>query len=188
MELDALPDLERPDRGVRVRLPARCERRYDLPLRRGERQELAGDAGERERAAFVQEVRLERGTERRDAEPNRAALLDGRRGARRGRCCSCLARKREHAAHHADRKPEHRAAAQELAAVHLAADELVDQIVLERPRLVAAKVLDPPCRFTIHRLSLTFRFDIDLDGHVDACTEPKLEVLLVTPTTPVFRW
>ena len=29
--------------------------------------------------------------------------------------------------------------------------------------------------------SLTFRFDIDLDGHVDACTDPKLEVLLVDP-------
>jgi hypothetical protein len=49
-------------------------------------------------------------------------------------------------------QPEHGAAAEELRPVHLAADQLVDEVVLERSCLVAAVVLDSPCRFPIqHR-------------------------------------
>ena len=49
----------------------------DPALRVRERQVLGRDAGERQRPALVEQVRLERGAEGRDADAQRAAALDG---------------------------------------------------------------------------------------------------------------
>ena len=82
------------DGRVRVRLPARREPGHDLALRVREGQVLAGDAGERERAAVVEQVRLERAACR-QADADRAARLDRASCARRVRCRTGLADERE---------------------------------------------------------------------------------------------
>ena len=98
--------------------------------------------------AFVEQVRLERGAEHRDAEPERAAGLD-----RFGRCAEGeigLAHVAEQRADRPGAEPEHRRAAEELLAVELALDELVDDVVLERSRLVPAELVDGPPGLSIH--------------------------------------
>jgi hypothetical protein len=152
VEADAAAELERPDPRRPVRPPARGEPGADPVLVVGVGQVLARDPGHAERARLGELVRLERAAPLREADARRAADPDGagRGGGRDGRCGSCIADVRERARHDADREAEHRAAAQELGAVELAGDQLVDQVVLDRSRLVAAELLEQPPCLTIH--------------------------------------
>ena len=91
-----------------------------------------------------------------NADPDRAAGLDCFE-----RCSEReigLAHEAQERADRAGAEAEHRRAAEELLAVELAPDELVDDVVLERPRLVAAVLLDQPLGLAVHpRISLRLR-------------------------------
>jgi len=151
VEPDALPELERPDRRLRVRLPARGEPRPDLVRVVRVRQVLAWDARHAERPCLRELVWLERAAPLREADAQGAPDLDGPgRGGGWARYCPGLAGERECAGHHAERETEHRASPQELGAVEVSADQLVDQVVLDRRRLIAAKLLEEPRCITIH--------------------------------------
>jgi hypothetical protein len=66
-----------------------------------------------------------------------------------------LAHEAQERADRAGSEPEHRRAAEEVLAIELASDEFVDDVVLERPRLVAAVLLDEPLGLAVHpRISL----------------------------------
>ncbi len=136
MERDALPDLERPDRSILVRLPALRDTRLQLELVVGEREELAGSAEDAGSALVLHEERVRSGRRLDQRDPNRAALLDvagwlgagGRTSAFAVIAATAGGRKEsEQGNGHAD----DRAAADELASADLSRPVLVDQVVLD---------------------------------------------------------
>jgi hypothetical protein len=156
VELDALPDLERPGRAVLVRLPALGELWLELELLVREREELAGRP-EQPRAALVLDEEGIRGRRRLDqGDADVAAGLDRgpRLGAQRPRAAGffAAAARRGEEREERDRHADDGAAADEFAARDLAARVLVDEVVLELTAL-PAKLVDAALRL-IHMCPL----------------------------------
>ncbi len=147
VERDALADLERPDRPVRVRLPALGDARLELEFVVGEGEELAGGAEDAGAALVLDEQRVGLGRRLDQRDPDRAAGLEvagcglgppGRRGlgVAAGLVVVASARGREEGEHR-NRHADDGAAADELAPADLSPCVLVDEVVLELAALVA---------------------------------------------------
>ena len=130
-----------------VRLPACREPRLHLQCRVRERQILARDTRQTQRARFSELIRLETRAEPEHPDAKRAARL---RGDRRGEREVRLADVAQKQADRPGAEAEHAGTSEELLPIEVAFDQLVDEVVLDWAGVVSPELLDQPSRLAIH--------------------------------------